>query len=179
MDVQSQLSEEPADARISMTTRKRKEPEAECVPVPLSRPPPGHFDCCIIGSGVSTGVPMMNHILQGACPNKEYGYRKSDGMAVCVDACRPDSKNARSNVSILVRFTPSGGETGSESYVVMVDAGKTMRPACMRALPRLGVSTVDALLLTHDHADAIFGLDDLRDLQQQSEVTDPETGKLW
>ena len=42
----------------------------------------------------------------------------------------------------------------------MVDAGKTMRPACLKSLPKLGISSIDALLLTHDHADAIFGLDD-------------------
>jgi len=59
----------------------------------------------------------------------------------------------------------------------MVDAGKTMRPACLKSFPKLGVSTIDALIITHDHADAMFGLDDLRDLQQSTEVLDDE-GKL-
>jgi hypothetical protein len=49
----------------------------------------------------------------------------------------------------------------------MVDAGKTMREQCIRLLPRHNIRTIDALLLTHEHADAILGLDDVRDFQQQ------------
>jgi glyoxylase-like metal-dependent hydrolase (beta-lactamase superfamily II) len=45
---------------------------------------------------------------------------------------------------------------------VLVDAGKTMRDACMRVLPKYGVANVDGILLTHGHADAILGLDDVR-----------------
>ena len=48
-----------------------------------------------------------------------------------------------------------------------MDAGKTMREQCIRLLPRHGVRSLDALLLTHAHADAIHGLDDIRDFQQQ------------
>ena len=47
----------------------------------------------------------------------------------------------------------------------MIDAGKTMRETCLRLFPQHRVQSVDALLLTHGHADAIFGLDDMRDLQ--------------
>jgi phosphoribosyl 1,2-cyclic phosphodiesterase len=42
-----------------------------------------------------------------------------------------------------------------------------MREQCIRLLPRHGIRTLDALLLTHAHADAIHGLDDIRDFQQQ------------
>ena len=36
-----------------------------------------------------------------------------------------------------------------------------------RQFPKEGISSVKALLLTHDHADATFGMDDLRDLQKR------------
>jgi phosphoribosyl 1,2-cyclic phosphodiesterase len=52
----------------------------------------------------------------------------------------------------------------------MIDAGKTMRDACMRHLYNHSVDQVDGLILTHGHADAIMGLDDLRDLQKSDKV---------
>jgi len=45
-------------------------------------------------------------------------------------------------------------------YILMVDGAITL-------FPRFGLRRVDALLLTHDHADACFGLDDLRSLTLQ------------
>jgi ribonuclease BN (tRNA processing enzyme) len=56
--------------------------------------------------------------------------------------------------------------TLSLSYA-QVDAGKTMREQCIRILPQHGIKSIDTLLLTHAHADAIHGLDDIRDFQQQ------------
>ncbi|CAK0879249.1 unnamed protein product [Prorocentrum cordatum] len=117
---------------------------------------------------------MMNHVFQGGCPRTEFSHRRCDGQAVCLEAMRPGSRNARCNVSILLRFVPPGG---AREVVIMVDAGKTLRNACLKSFPKLGVRNLDVLLITHDHADAMMGLDDLRDLQQMEELKDPETGK--
>lgn len=69
----------------------------------------------------------------------------------------PSSKNNRANVSALVRV-------GDKA--VMIDCGKTARQVCMRHFPKLGVRNVNAIVLTHGHADAILGLDDARDIQE-------------
>lgn len=66
------------------------------------------------------------------------------------------SKNRRCNVSALVR---AAGKT------VLIDCGKTIREAAMTHFPSLGVRNVDAIVLTHGHADAVLGLDDARDIQ--------------
>ena len=48
---------------------------------------------------------------------------------------------------------------------MQIDVGKTFRENAIRWYPKHGVTKLDAVLLTHGHADAILGLDDLRGLQ--------------
>lgn len=118
----------------------------------------------ILGSGVSTGIPRISCIIR---PDSPYN------CAVCHDAMySPASKNRRGNVSALVR---AAGRT------VLIDCGKTIRETSMRHFPELGVRNVDAIVLTHGHADAVLGLDDCRDIQTSGTViVDPLTGrKEW
>lgn len=52
---------------------------------------------------------------------------------------------------------------------LVVDAGPDFRAQCLRA----GVSTLDAILLTHAHADHMFGLDDARAFSYRSDQALP------
>lgn len=118
------------------------------------------FKVIFLGSGVSTAIPTIRHVLD---MNMEGQYQ----CPVCHHALTtPNSKNRRNNVSVAVVFE---GHDGSKKCI-MVDAGKTMRHACLDQLPQFGVSSVNALFLTHGHADAVLGLDDIRDLQISERV---------
>lgn len=88
---------------------------------------------------------------------------------VCHDALDPKSKNCRCNVTALVRHS---------GYNVLIDCGKTIRETALRHFPRLGVESVDAIVLTHGHADAVLGLDDARDIQRGAERIVAEDGSV-
>jgi phosphoribosyl 1,2-cyclic phosphodiesterase len=123
------------------------------------------FKVLFLGTGVSTAVPNLYHVV----------IKGNDQCAVCLDAWRnPHSKNRRNNVSIAVLVNDS--ETGIERCIV-VDVGKTMREAMMRHFPVNNIRRVDSILLTHGHADALFGLDDVRDLQECTSVVVQKDGQ--
>jgi len=81
-------------------------------------------------------------------------------------ACDPsDPRNRRRRVSIMVE---QGGSR------LIVDTSPDLREQCLAA----GVDRLDAVLLTHDHADHTHGIDDLRGLAYQRRVpvhADPVT----
>lgn len=92
----------------------------------------------ILGSGSSGGVPRIG----GAGGAGDWG------------ACDPhEPKNRRRRCSILV-------ERGTTR--VLVDCSPDMREQLIDAR----VSTLDAVLITHDHADQSHGIDDLRMVAQ-------------
>ncbi|ESL09019.1 hypothetical protein TRSC58_03268 [Trypanosoma rangeli SC58] len=114
----------------------------------------GSFSLTIVGSGVSTGVPVIGHRF---------------GDCACVAALQhSEGPNRRNNVSLLITVpSPPGDCSGTQGVKhILIDCGKTFRDAYFRVLAKHHVQTVDALLLTHDHADAMGGLDDIRDLQR-------------
>jgi len=56
---------------------------------------------------------------------------------------------------------------------ILIDAGKSFYEAAKEWFPRFGVQTIDAVVLTHAHADAIAGLDDLRDWTNNMQASIP------
>ncbi|KAL0592504.1 hypothetical protein ABG067_000068 [Albugo candida] len=112
----------------------------------------------VLGCGPSSSVPSMRCLLSSGCD-------------VCKEAYEnPTSRNHRLNPSILIRVKSSKGTRN-----ILIDCGKTFRQASLRLFPKLQIDTIDAILLTHDHADAIFGLDDIREVQSFHEEIDPIT----
>jgi len=100
--------------------------------------------------------------------------------------------NYRGNPSILIRFpgkdeyvekqiTTTDKSTGKTTIStkrilskraprrhILIDCGKTFNQNALRYFPYYGVPTLDAVIITHDHADALMGLDDLRGVQKTS-----------
>ncbi len=105
-----------------------------------------------LGTGTSERVPRVT------CVSKQ-----PPTCEVCLDSQRPGSKNYRRNTSLLVQAPSPGGSPDASSVNIVVDAGKSFYEACMQWFPKFGVTNLDAVVITHSHADAIAGLDDLRD----------------
>ena len=90
----------------------------------------------ILGCGSSGGVPRVGPSGWGKCDPSE-------------------PRNRRRRCAILIEREGPGGLT-----TVLVDAGPDLREQLLDA----AVERLDALLLTHAHADHIHGLDDVRPL---------------
>ena len=92
----------------------------------------------ILGCGSSGGVPRIGG---------------TDGAGYW-GACDPSNpRNRRRRCSILVQRQSAAGTT-----TVLVDTSPDMREQLIDAR----VSRLDSVLITHDHADQLHGLDDLR-----------------
>ncbi len=90
----------------------------------------------LLGTGSSGGVPRISNDW-GECDPKE-------------------PRNRRRRCAALVeRVAPDGAKT-----TVLIDTG----PDCREQLLASNVQSLEAVVLTHSHADHIFGLDDLRQL---------------
>ncbi|RHY28462.1 hypothetical protein DYB32_005960 [Aphanomyces invadans] len=107
------------------------------------------MDLYVLGSGPSTSVPSIRCLVTNPnCP-------------VCPEAhANPNSRNRRGNPSLLVKH---------QGFHILIDCGKTFRESFLRCcVPSEIPPLVDAVVLTHSHADACFGLDDLRDIQRRA-----------
>ena len=90
----------------------------------------------VLGTGSSGGVPRIGP--------------KGPNWGAC-DPTNP--KNRRRRCSVLVQRIGAQGQTS-----VLIDAG----PDTREQLIDVGVGYLDAVIFTHDHADHVHGIDDLR-----------------
>ncbi len=79
------------------------------------------------------------------------------------------SPNRRRNTSLLIQRELSDGRISN----IIIDAGKFFYESAMNWFPKYGVRTMDALVITHAHADAVGGFDDLRDWTNNAQESLP------
>ncbi len=95
-----------------------------------------HFT--VLGCSASSGVPRIGNDWGRCDPN--------------------EPRNRRRRSALLVRRR-KGGAAGEETETrVLIDTGPDLREQLLSA----NVGTLDAVLYTHEHADHIHGIDDLR-----------------
>ncbi len=94
-----------------------------------------YFTITVLGCGSSGGVPRVGNIW-GAC-----------------DANNP--KNRRRRCSILIR---AGSNDSNFTTNILIDTGCDIREQLLDA----NITHLDAVFYTHEHADHVHGIDDLR-----------------
>ncbi len=111
-----------------------------------------------LGTGTSEGVPRVSCLTnpENDCP-------------VCPDAIKPGSPNRRRNTSLLIQRQLDSGRISN----IVIDAGKFFYESAMQWFPKYDVHTIDGLVITHAHADAVGGFDDLRDWTNNSQESLP------
>ena len=81
------------------------------------------------------------------------------------------NKNYRNNPSLLIQ-TVGHKDNNDDSrappkvQTAIIDVGKTFREGALRWFPYFGIGSLDAIILTHHHMDAMGGLDDVRGFQK-------------
>jgi len=157
-----------------------------------SKEPSASPGLLFIGTGSSTGCPkpacalLFNAENEHATLNLNKPFMNSDYMNHMKDLCKVSSmatkgdprlnKNYRGNPSLMIvhrhndtvdrKIDESVSEQEKVSLrTVVIDVGKTFTENALRWMPEHGLTTIDAVVLSHEHMDAIAGLDDLRGFQ--------------
>uniref|UniRef100_A0A0E0BV94 Metallo-beta-lactamase domain-containing protein n=1 Tax=Oryza glumipatula TaxID=40148 RepID=A0A0E0BV94_9ORYZ len=116
-------------------------------------PPPSSSSLVFLGTGCSSAVPNARCLIQPPDPP----------CAVCSQSLSvpPElNPNYRCNTSLLIDYCQ---DEVTHKYI-LIDVGKTFR---------------EQIILTHEHADAILGLDDVRIVQPFSPTNDIEPTPIY
>ncbi|CAA7405404.1 unnamed protein product [Spirodela intermedia] len=114
-----------------------------------------------LGTGCSSAIPYPMCLIQPS----------ASPCGVCIQALSvpPElNPNYRCNTSLLIDYF-SGDD--KHKYII-IDVGKTFREQVLRWFTWHKIPRIDSIILTHEHADAILGLDDIRTVQPFSPTND-------
>lgn len=129
----------------------------------------------LLGTGTSNSVPNIPCLLRSnpSCKvclstlpaidpsykqNPLYPLHQSTNTNSTTTSTTQFYKNRRRNTSCLIRWRHSSGALKT----LVIDVGKTFYEGALQWFTYYGLSQIDSVILTHGHADAMNGLDDLR-----------------
>ncbi|KAK7303062.1 hypothetical protein RJT34_13961 [Clitoria ternatea] len=130
---------------------------------------PSESALIFLGTGCSSMVPNVMCLIQPSDPP----------CSVCVQSMSlpPDrNPNYRCNTSLLIDYCESSN--GNHKYI-LIDVGKTFREAVLRWFVFHRIPRIDSIILTHEHADAVLGLDDIRAVQPFSPTNDIDPTPIY
>ncbi|KAL6299667.1 beta-lactamase-like protein, partial [Sparassis latifolia] len=108
------------------------------------------MELIFLGTGTSSSIPHVD------CLTAPPG---SKPCRTCLSTLAPEGKkNIRRNTSAVARIRGRDGQT----VTIVIDVGKSFQAAAIEWFPKYSLRRIDAVLITHAHADAMNGLDDLR-----------------
>jgi phosphoribosyl 1,2-cyclic phosphodiesterase len=170
------------------------EPSQANVELPSSKP---GVKLLFLGTGSSTGCPKPlcsllfpeknhSHILRDhKIENIQNEMRNRCHTSILASKGDPrTNRNYRNNPSLVISHINEDDQLndGASEAIenqkkpkkdlrnVIIDVGKTFRETAIRWMPLHGIYSVDGVVLTHEHADAMLGLDDLRGFQMSTPI---------
>ncbi|KAK1278077.1 hypothetical protein QJS04_geneDACA022148 [Acorus gramineus] len=150
---------------VGATDRRRSSP-----PRPPSTSSSSSSSLVFLGTGCSSAVPNAMCLIQPSDP--------VNPCRVCTQSLSvppQHNPNYRCNTCLLVDYCGSDGE---HSYI-LIDVGKTFREQVLRWFTHHKIPRVDSIILTHEHADAVLGLDDIRSIQPFSPTNDIDPTSIY
>ncbi|KAJ1392432.1 Ribonuclease Z/Hydroxyacylglutathione hydrolase-like [Sesbania bispinosa] len=107
-----------------------------------------------LGTGCSSSIPYTRCLIRPSNP--------------------PCSVCSQCNTSLLIDYCQSDA-----THKYMIDCGKTFRETVLRWFVFHHIPRIDSIVLTHEHADAVHGLDDVRAVQPFSPTNDIDPTPIY
>ncbi|CAI9094894.1 OLC1v1030724C1 [Oldenlandia corymbosa var. corymbosa] len=121
-----------------------------------------------LGTGCSSAVPNALCLIR---PSDPPCHVCSQSLAIPPE----QNPNYRCNTSLLIDYC----QAGDEHKYILIDVGKTFREQVLRWFTLYKIPQVDSIILSHEHADAILGLDDVRVVQPFSPTNDIDPTPIY
>ncbi|XP_061338490.1 putative hydrolase C777.06c isoform X2 [Gastrolobium bilobum] len=121
-----------------------------------------------LGTGCSSSIPYTRCLIRPPDPP----------CTVCVQSLSlppHQNPNYRCNTSLLIDYC----QRDDAHKYILIDAGKTFRETVLRWFVFHHIPRIDSIVLTHEHADAVLGLDDVRAVQPFSPTNDIDPTPIY